>query len=592
MSEIKAKTSSENGTNVEEKEESTGLNKESNKPEFFNAGKQYAASFKIKRRTNKHLRKLHNLKYLETASKSNTRHKMKQSSKSNSFSLPKESIANEKKSTASSYVQNNFFMSSTDVTQLRNSSESSLHITKAVTGIPLHATEVYMNKTTVLKYTQRYLTSDNDSLASTIIDLEKIARLNRLSKYDSSDYSISSCNLIISDSTSGSDTFVRESSNELIRIIKSDNTLKGSCNSNQSSHSDIPNMKTLPKVTIKQSVLNNKNDQANTQNKIEDNIVTNNVDNKTAINSLKTTENYDDAPLYPKIDKIVVDIPTTSRDEMKYHAFLNNQMITTEDPLTLMLRSKDDKLVKNNENAVFVKTDKSITEIPLPNNEKSGKKCIDELRCFSSLTDLWDKLAIYFDVSLKRMEISLTEKILSEIKRSYDKIEKYATEQTQSKLNSIKSKIEIENKPSDVKSNKTKHDYLSEFIQCNIQNQIDKLPFKMNIGDVKINLEDTLEAKQLKKPPFKQYLDTIKPLGVLKKKAEADYEDATRNNENRGNDNNIPGNRRAIVKTIRFVRTNAVVISGVPIFFLALIVIYGIILWVIKIVKIYKTFRH
>lgn len=230
-------------------------------------------------------------------------------------------------------------------------------------------------------------------------------------------------------------------------------------------------------------------------------------------------------------------------------------------------------------------------------SEKLQKKsCTDDVRAKypGDMTDMWERLTLVLDLAVKRLEETLAEKIVNDIKRlsvfnrSESKILKMDNQIDSSTLTQVTCERPIPqmvHKEVLVAQNILKED-IDGSVQCNlVQNQvIDQLMFKLSIEGPKPVSNNSI--KKLKKTEIvKDYFEILKPPATASVAMEAGRGDivtvSTATEEIYATEG-IHRLRRMLYAPVTFVRENMFIITSVPTFFIVLLCFYGIIMITMK----------
>lgn len=241
--------------------------------------------------------------------------------------------------------------------------------------------------------------------------------------------------------------------------------------------------------------------------------------------------------------------------------------------------------------------DKSPTKEPvLPNQEeikemltddKQPMKNTEEHKNTFNFSEMWDKLILMLDVAFKRLETTITDKIVKELKNSIASIELY----TQS-IGEVDVDVE---KRDIIVIEPSKHEVISTHDiketetgqQCNLvrSEAIDKIKLTLSSQvPKKIEPGSSLNSlKKLKSKLIRDYLEVLKlPLVVGPGTLEDKGDTVTISTVRTETFDRVHRMRVALYCPVRFVRENLFVITSVPAFFVVLVFVYGIILLIIQ----------
>ncbi|XP_028036439.1 uncharacterized protein LOC114247633 [Bombyx mandarina] len=226
--------------------------------------------------------------------------------------------------------------------------------------------------------------------------------------------------------------------------------------------------------------------------------------------------------------------------------------------------------------------------INLPDNNfinaqigENAKPFSDDLKRYTpeSLADLWDRIVIMIDIAVKRIEDTIYKKI-EEWKgylNSFEIHKSHGAEQEVSKIiepgievvSSIDENLEVAQNKVDV----------NESIQCNlIENSIiDKLALKLGASQ-SIKSKDSF--KRLRTKFFRDYFEVIKPPNDL----HINDDNETLSRQDYMLENVKQWNRiKAVFEVpLQYLKENAFVLASVPMFFLSMLCLYGLIVLVLN----------
>ncbi|XP_031764329.2 uncharacterized protein LOC113520461 [Galleria mellonella] len=211
----------------------------------------------------------------------------------------------------------------------------------------------------------------------------------------------------------------------------------------------------------------------------------------------------------------------------------------------------------------------------------------------TNIHELWDRLVIILDFTVKKLEDTLSEKIIKELIKIMPLFEKLShpipnvSIQTDS-IHVFTEKIEA---VEEVSIRKDKIDTIDESLQCDIVKNrvIDNLMLRLSIESAKPTcLETTSETiKTLKSPELiKDYLEILKP-PIKDSLIETSKDETITISTEEPGVHSMEFSRLQHLKLIfngpiNFVRENWLVISSVPTFFALMLCIYSIIVFLVK----------
>ncbi|CAK1549093.1 unnamed protein product [Leptosia nina] len=242
-------------------------------------------------------------------------------------------------------------------------------------------------------------------------------------------------------------------------------------------------------------------------------------------------------------------------------------------PKNLLKKSFEVEESEHFQKSVNLPNQAIIKEILTENQNSHKLSCSEESRNFQPFPDIWEKIANTLDLAIKRLEESLSEKILSELKGTLQKMEHFANQISMQKRNETSdiNTVEIA-----AESNN------EEGMQCNLIHSyaIDNLMFKLS---EEVHSEKTGRTKILKIKDPKVLKDTFEVLKAYNKppipigegdSLKVSSEDATISTE--------PRSSLLLRAPMRFLRENGVVLGSVPAFFVYMLVVYGFIMLLVK----------
>lgn len=215
----------------------------------------------------------------------------------------------------------------------------------------------------------------------------------------------------------------------------------------------------------------------------------------------------------------------------------------------------------------------TIKEIITERENLQKFTCSEESRNFQPFCDLWEKISITLDLAIKKLEESLSDKILSELKTTLNKIEHFVNQISLQKLNESR----------DVNAVERAESFHEEGLQCSIiqSHVIDNLMFKLS-GDGQS--ERSARTKILKVKHPKILADTFEVLKAYSQPVAGITEGDSLKVSSVESGTSTESRRRMLFHgPMRFLRENTIVLGSVPAFFLYMLVIYGFIVLVVKV---------
>lgn len=247
----------------------------------------------------------------------------------------------------------------------------------------------------------------------------------------------------------------------------------------------------------------------------------------------------------------------------------------------------------------------SLKNVNLP-NESTIKAIIDETDKIDSkfcsgelgnypgnMTELWDRLVLVVDSAVKRLEYSLTDKIIAEIRNSLPIFEKqnallkeevYLVDVEKLAGNKVLSNKEVYVERNEIQN------VNNESLQCAlVGNQaIDDIMLKLSVEGPKANFpgSTTKSFPKLKKQKiFRDYFEVLKPPTVESAMVKCHGDTVTVSTTTPSEIQEVGSFSR--VKAIlsgpmTFLRENMLVVTSVPTFFVMLLCVYGVIVFIMK----------
>lgn len=226
------------------------------------------------------------------------------------------------------------------------------------------------------------------------------------------------------------------------------------------------------------------------------------------------------------------------------------------------------------------------------------KQCFEEIKTNkpTDLAEMWERLILILDLAVTRLEETLADKILKELKKSLEVFKQpepkpnLELEVTELQPIKFKEEVKMSHKEVSVLELKKADFEIDESLQCDlVQNQvIDQLMLKLSVEAPKPIPLPTSSAslKKLKKPQIvKDYFETLKPpesaLIEVGKGDQVTVSTATaeiRSYEASG----LHRVKVLFSGPMSFIKENVFVITSVPTFFIVLLCLYGIIVIIMK----------
>ncbi|XP_022125977.2 uncharacterized protein LOC111000730 [Pieris rapae] len=224
---------------------------------------------------------------------------------------------------------------------------------------------------------------------------------------------------------------------------------------------------------------------------------------------------------------------------------------------------------------VTLPNESTIIQEILTQRENAQKlSCSEELRNFQPFPDMWDKISVTLDLAIKRLEESLSDKILNELKTTLHKIEHFANQIS----------LQKPNESGDVDAIEKAESNNDEGMQCNIIQSyvIDNLMIRLSEEG---QSERSTRTKILKVKHPKILPDTFEVLKAYSKPDSIPTGEGDSLRVSSGDSEISTQSRRRLLfhGPMRFFRENSVVLGSVPAFFVYMLVIYGFVMLVVKV---------
>lgn len=235
------------------------------------------------------------------------------------------------------------------------------------------------------------------------------------------------------------------------------------------------------------------------------------------------------------------------------------------------------------------------------NDKMESKFCSGEIGNYpSSMTELWDRLVMVVDTAVKRLENSLTEKIISEMKRSLTMFEH--TNQTTKQevlacdVDKEKGDMVISNNEVSIEKEDERTE-VDEILQCDlVGNQIiDNIMLKLSLEGPRAIIPGTSSKslQKCKRPKiFRDRFEVLKPPVVECTDVEGKGDTITVSTTAPSELEDVKTFKctHCILRSpmmffrtpMTFLRENMLVISSVPAFFIIMLCVYGLIVLVVK----------
>lgn len=226
------------------------------------------------------------------------------------------------------------------------------------------------------------------------------------------------------------------------------------------------------------------------------------------------------------------------------------------------------------------------------------KQCFEEIKTNkpSDLSEMWERLTLILDLAVTRLEETLADKILKELKKSLEVFKqpenKPNLELQVTELQPIKYKeeVKVSHKEVSVLEIKKANFEVDESLQCDlVQNQvIDQLMLKLSVEAPKPIPTSTVSLKKLKKAQIvKDYVEVLKPPAADSALVEIGKGDqvtvSTATAELRTEEASGLHRMKVLFSgPMSFIKENVFVITSVPTFFIVLLCLYGIIVIIMK----------
>lgn len=309
--------------------------------------------------------------------------------------------------------------------------------------------------------------------------------------------------------------------------------------------------------------------------------------------------------------------PSTS-SAINYNDDLNNVFVTGDsDKYLKNAKYNDDQFTENPKDCTKLeflnalkksfdayKETNILRNVNLP-NESDIKAIINETDKFEAkfgtgelgnypgnLAELWDRLVLVIDSAIRRLEQSLVEKIVTEIKKTLPIFEKQTTgikeeifdmEKMQGEGDTVISNKELGEKEEIQKE-------IDESLQCNlVGNQvIDDIMIKFSVEDPKAAISGvvTKSFPKVKRPKiFRDYFEVLKPPNVESSLVDGKGDTVTVSTASPSEIEEVASAQRVksfLSGPMTFLWENMIVLTSVPSFLVMLLCIYGLIVLLMK----------
>ncbi|CAG9789975.1 unnamed protein product [Diatraea saccharalis] len=316
-------------------------------------------------------------------------------------------------------------------------------------------------------------------------------------------------------------------------------------------------------------------------------------------------KNYGRKALLNTVMGLFPDINASTSSAINFSDNCTNVYVTGDSNNFLRITKHDTKIddKQNNNKTALKKTFennneyKKLKDITLPNESAiqtmfndTDKYCSGEVENYpKNINELWDRLVYVVDKAVKRLENSLTEKLITEMRNSFTIIESNINNFAQgNNLGSRNYNKFFSNKEVVVERENISR---SQNLQCTlIGNQIiDNIMLKLSLDKQNIEFPkiSRKSMQKLKEPNIlEDYFEVLKPPLHEAIVIETKKDDTVTLSPGPSELEASRSFRRAksfFVVPMKFIRENIVVIASVPAFFLGLLCLYGIIILIMKV---------
>ncbi|CAH4037544.1 unnamed protein product [Pieris brassicae] len=223
---------------------------------------------------------------------------------------------------------------------------------------------------------------------------------------------------------------------------------------------------------------------------------------------------------------------------------------------------------------VTLPNESTIQEILTQRENVQKLSCSEESRNFQPFPDMWEKISVTLDLAIKKLEQSLSDKILNELKTTLHKIEHFANQIS----------LQKPNQSGDVDAIEKAESNNDEGMQCNIIQSyvIDNLMIKLSEEG---QSEGSARTKILKVKHPKILADTFEVLKAYSKPVSIPTGEGDSLRVSSGESEISTQSRRRLLfrGPMRFFRENSIVLGSVPAFFVYMLVIYGFVMLVVRV---------
>ncbi|XP_059045878.1 uncharacterized protein LOC131841575 [Achroia grisella] len=241
-------------------------------------------------------------------------------------------------------------------------------------------------------------------------------------------------------------------------------------------------------------------------------------------------------------------------------------------------------------------TNKTDTNEIKPDHQIQNNIYCDELilNYPTNIHELWDRLVIILDLTVKRLENTLAEKTIKELIRKMPWIENLSRPIPNVNTETDKMRVEIEKSETAKEfTNKNNIITIDDSLQCDLVNNrvIDNIMLKLSTESKKSTHLIEITSKtinKIRKPELlKDFIEVFKPLIKESPAVDSSKDETITMSTEVARVESSRISRFQPVKImfagpVNFVRENWLVISSVPTFFVLMLCIYGVIVFLVK----------
>ncbi|XP_032524632.2 uncharacterized protein LOC116775760 isoform X2 [Danaus plexippus] len=310
---------------------------------------------------------------------------------------------------------------------------------------------------------------------------------------------------------------------------------------------------------------------------------------QTSPNMLNTTllDTIINVGMFPKVTKSIQNNMFSSTlndviitDELRNSFPLNRLGIEStgenEYPKNVFKKSLSAEDDENRQKNINLPNEETINEILFNRNQVQKKSCSEESRNYTVFPELWEKLTVFIDVAIRKLEDNLMEKISQEMKKALDRIDHIThSNKRESKTSQYDIKERRESKEAIMISRMELGE--SKSLQCgSLQNDmLDELVRKMNMEGLKILKGPRTKLKEGYKILSSDLLEVLKaPVEASVSTAKGKGDSLAVSVSEGTTIKSSTQNSSLMKNAISFLKENALIIVSVPLFCLSLFLVY------------------